>query len=102
MGLAGEDTGGRRVAVAFEMKNQRLTLPGIRQELERAVENRDAVVAVAVFASSDQAPSTLSVSTHGDKAVCVYDPDDGDERSLALAFMWARMTARRTIEAASG
>jgi hypothetical protein len=96
--LAAQDTNGRRVAMTFEAKHQALTLRKTNEELDLALTNREAAVAVAVFASQGQAPTSIPFSFHRDKAVCVYDPDDGDERALWLAYMWARMVARRSIE----
>lgn len=96
--LAPEDTGGQRVAITFESKHQPLTLRKIHEELDLAIDNREASAAVAVFACQAQAPTSVPFSFHGDRAICVYDPDEGDDGALWLAYMWARWTALRSIE----
>ena len=95
--LSVDDTGGRRAAVAFEAKKDKLSLRKTHLELDRALTNRDAVVAVAVFASPELAPTSVPFSFHANKAIVVLDPETGDTQTLELAYMWARWEARKSL-----
>lgn len=100
--LCVDDTGGLRAAVAFEAKNRKLSLRKTHQELDRALANRDAVAAVAVFASEEVAPTTVPFSFHANKAIVVLDPGSDSTGVLELAYMWARWEARKSLIADAG
>ena len=66
-------------------------------ELDEALCNRDALAAIAVFRSQEQAPTSVPFQHFDDKAIVVFDPDDEDESALRLAYMWARWTVRKGL-----
>ncbi|HXY43077.1 MAG TPA: hypothetical protein VEH29_02720 [Acidimicrobiales bacterium] len=92
------DTAGHELVIVFEAKNRKLSQRKVFEELGRSAANREATAAVAVFASQEQAPTSVPFTFLGDKAVCVYDPEDGGDSALWLAYMWARLVARRSVE----
>jgi hypothetical protein len=92
-----EDTRGAAANIVWEAKTGRLGLRKILDELERAMENRDASVGIAVFGNVDIAPSKVPFAPYGDRAVLVIDKDDPDESAVRLAYMWARWVARRRL-----
>lgn len=92
-----EDTRGASANIVWEAKTGRLGLRKILDELERAMENRDASVGIAVFGNVDLAPSKVPFAPYGDRAVLVIDKDDPDESAVRLAYMWARWVARRRL-----
>lgn len=92
-----EDTGGVPARIALEVKNRRLSLPKVLDELDRAMTNREAQSAIAVFATQDQAPVSVPISVFNDRVVTVLDEDSPDERALELAVLVARWIARRKL-----
>ncbi|HVA08442.1 MAG TPA: hypothetical protein VNG12_17035 [Acidimicrobiales bacterium] len=94
-----EDTGGRRAAVVFEAKRRKrkLSMREAMDELDAAMANREAVVAVAVFATPDNAPASVPFTPYGNKAIVVIDPEIPEDRVLELAYMWARWEARKAL-----
>ncbi len=66
-------------------------------ELDEALCNRDALAAIAVFRSQEQAPTSVPFQHFDDKAIVVFDPDDEDESALRLAYMWARWAVRKGL-----
>lgn len=92
-----DDTCGIEARFTLEVKNRPLNLRATMAELDAALANRDALAAIAVFRSQDQAPSAVPFQYSDDKAIVVYDPDDGDDSALRLAYMWARWTVRRHL-----
>jgi hypothetical protein len=92
-----EDTRGAAVNVVWEAKTTRLGLRKILNELERAMENRDASVGIAVFGNVDTAPIKVPFAPYGDRAVLVIDKDDPDESAVRLAYIWARWVASRRL-----
>ena len=52
-------------------------------ELDQALCNRDALAAIAVFRSQEQAPTSVPFQHNDDKAIVVLDPDD--ERRVRAA-----------------
>jgi hypothetical protein len=95
-----EDTFGCDARFAIEVKNRKLNLRSTFAELDEAIANREALAAIAVFRSQDQAPSAVPFMYSDDKAIAVLDPDDEDDSALALAYMWARWTVRKNLSAA--
>ncbi len=92
-----EDTHGAEARFVLEMKNRPLNMRKTMAELDEAMGNRDALAAIAVFRSQEQAPTSVPFQYNDDKAIAVLDPDDGDDSALRLAYMWARWTVRRRL-----
>ncbi|MDB5478850.1 MAG: hypothetical protein JWM96_1345 [Alphaproteobacteria bacterium] len=92
-----EDTRGAEANVVFECKDKKMGLKKILDELDGAMKNRDAAVGVAVFATTENAPTNVAFSTYGCKAVLVLDKDDPDPLAVRLAYMWARWVAKREL-----
>ena len=96
-----EDAHGCDARFALEMKNRKLNMRTTMAELDEAMANRDALCAIAVFRSQDQAPTAVPFQYFDDKAIVVLDPDDEDTSALRLAYMWARWTVRKQLVVAS-
>ena len=96
-----DDTYGRDGRFVFEAKSTRLNMRKTLDELDEALENRDAQAAVAVFSSQDEAPTTVPFSYSDNRAIAVLD-EDGDDAALHLACMWARWLVRRHFASAGG
>ncbi len=94
-----DDTHGVEARFTLEMKNRPLNMRKAMAELEEALANREALAAIAVFRSQDQAPTAVPFQHYDDKAIVVLDPDDGDDSALRLAYMWARWTVRKGLSA---
>jgi hypothetical protein len=94
-----EDTGGRKVRFVLECKDRRLSMPKTREELGKAIDNRAARAAIAVFSRADYAPNPLPFSWSGNQAVLVYDKDEPDGNALKLAYAWARWVSCRDLTA---
>lgn len=94
-----DDTGGVEARFTLEVKNRPLSMRHTLAELDAARANRDARAAIAVFRSQAQAPTSVPFQYTDDKAVAVFDPDEGDDAALRLAYMWARWTVRRSLAA---
>jgi len=82
------DTGGRDRRIVFELK-KRKTRASVRSclaELDRAMLNRDAQVAVMVFAHPSQSPlqGRSFRAFHGNRVLVVWDPDGEPGSDLAL------------------
>ena len=92
-----EDTYGVEARFTLEVKNRPLNLRKTFAELDEALANRDALAAVAVFRSQEQAPTSVPFQHFDDKAIVVLDPDDADDSALRLAYMWARWTVRKQL-----
>lgn len=93
---------GRTLNVVLEAKDQSVSKPKTFAELEAAMANREAVVAIAIFARQDQAPAKVPFVAFGARAILVLDKDDPDPYLLRFAFLWAREQAKRTLSGASG
>ena len=92
-----DDTHGVEARFTLEVKNRTLNMRKTLAELDEALANRDALAAIAVFRSQEQAPTSVPFQYNDDKAIAVLDPDDGDDSALRLAYMWARWTVRRRL-----
>jgi hypothetical protein len=57
--------------------------------------------AIAVFASQEQAPTSVPFHYAGNKAIVVLDKDGLDDSALRLAYMWARWVVRRELSGAT-
>ena len=93
------DIGGRERRIVFELKRrrQRPSLQAALKELDRAMLNRDAQVAVMVFAHRSQAPlqGKCLRAFHGNRVMVVWDPEGepGSELALEVAAQLARTLA---------
>ena len=93
------DTAGRDRRIVFELKTrrQRPTVQNALQELDRAMLNRDAQVAVMVFAHRSQAPLKGKPlrAFHGNRIMVVWDPENepGSDLALEVAAQLARTLA---------
>jgi hypothetical protein len=94
-----DDTHGIEARFVLEAKNRKLNMRATMSELDEALANRDALAAIAVFRSQDQAPVPVPFHYCDCKAIAVLDPDDGDDSPLRLAYLWARWTVRRSLGA---
>ena len=99
--LSPEDTFGFDGRIVFEAKNKSLGIRETFEQIEGSMLNRDAQVGVAVFASQDQAPTSVPFQESGTKAIVVYDPDEGID-ALRLAYMWARTKVRQELASNAG
>lgn len=95
--LSREDTYGLEGCFVLEAKNQNLNSRTTNEELDAALENRDAIAAIAVFSSQGQAPTSVPFHYTDNKAIVVFDPADGDDSALRLAYMWGRWVVRREL-----
>jgi hypothetical protein len=94
------DTGGRDRHIVFECKTRkkRPSLAKALEELDEAMLNRDAQVAVMIFANRAQSPIQGSRPMrvyHGNRILVVYDPENepGSELALDVACALARTLA---------
>jgi hypothetical protein len=92
-----DDTNGYEARFALEAKTRRLTMRNTLQELDDAIENRDAFAAIAVFCTQEQAPTSVPFHYAGNKAIVVLDDEGIDDSALRLAYMWARWVVRRDL-----
>ena len=72
------------------------------EELDAALANRDALAAIAVFSAQDEAPTSVPFHHTGNKAIVVFDAEDGDDSALRLGYMWARWVVRRELAGRRG
>ena len=99
--LDAEDTFGFEGRFVIEAKAKKLNMRKTIEELDAALENREALAAIAVFSAQDEAPTTVAFQHTGNKAIVVFDAEDGDDSALRLGYMWGRWVVRREL-AASG
>ena len=69
-----DDTHGVEARFTLEMKNRPLNMRKTMAELDEALCNRDALAAIAVFRSQEQAPTSVPFQHHDDKAIVVLRP----------------------------
>ena len=84
---------GADLRVVIEAKNRRLSWRDIRQELDEAKRNRNAAVALAVFAPQHAPSGIAPFDVRYGHVVCVVDPDDPDPLTLGAAVRLARLHA---------
>jgi hypothetical protein len=89
-----DDTRGLEARIVLEVKDRKLGTRAIYDELDEALENRDALAAIAVFSGQDKAPTSVPFHYNGNRAIVVLEKGAADTGALRLAYMWARMTAR--------
>jgi hypothetical protein len=90
-----KDTAGRPLAIVFEAKARRMSMPRTMDELDRALANREAQAAIAVFDTAANAPTCVPFTHFDNKAIVVLG-DAPDERLIELAYIWGRIQARQT------
>jgi hypothetical protein len=84
--------GPARGRIVFEAKNSRLSKKAALEELDEALQQRDADYAVMVVPREDKLPAkTVPLREHsGDKLFVTFDPEDGSRLSLEVAYALAR------------
>lgn len=92
-----EDTRGLPAAFVLEVKDRKLALRNILDELDLAMANREAAAGIAVFSSQANAPVSVPFAPYGEKAVLVVDKADPDPTAVRLAYLWARWVVRRSL-----
>jgi len=88
---------GRRPRYVIECKDRSLSLKKALDELDAAIENRDADAGIMVFSSADACPSTEVVQWFDRRAIVVLDKESLDSDGLRLACLWARWVACRDL-----
>lgn len=96
-----EDTHGLAGRFVIEAKARHLGMRKTLEELEGSLVNRDALAAIAVFSSQDQAPTPVPFHYSDNKAIVVFDSASGDDGAIQLAYMWARWVVRRQLATTS-
>jgi hypothetical protein len=89
--------------VVFEAKDRRLSKPRALEELDKAMQDRDADFAVLVVPSDEEVPAKLQTlrEYNGDKLVVTVDPEEGGTLALELGYRLARarvLMARGSVE----
>jgi hypothetical protein len=97
-----DDSNGYEARFALEAKSRKLSMRTTLKELDDALENRDALAAIAVFTTQEQAPTSVPFHYAANKAIVVLDKEGGDDSALRLAYMWARWVVRRELCGTSG
>lgn len=87
--------GGQSGCYVLECKDRRLNLRATMTELRKAVTNREALAAIAVFSGPDTCPIPSPFAVFNERAIVVYDKDDPDPTALRLACAWARWVVQR-------
>lgn len=100
-------TNGEEIRFVWEAKTEakfknvkgRLKLDRVAEELNAAMENRDAVCGIFV---SDARALDLAVQPvwqefEGNKLIIVLDDEDPDQRLIRLAYLWARSKALQAL-----
>lgn len=88
--------------IVFEAKNKRPSKPDMLRELDLALDARRADFAVMVVNGEDKVPARTHElrEMQGDKLVVAWDPDDGSDLPLRVAYSLAR--ARVLLARAEG
>jgi hypothetical protein len=92
-----EDTNGREACFVIEAKKRKMPMKDILSELDEALENRQALAAIAVFSSQDIAPTKVPFQYWENKAIVALDEGEGTDAALRLAYIWARWVVRRQL-----
>jgi hypothetical protein len=88
----GACSGPARGRIVFEAKDRRLSRPAALEELDRALDDRDADYAVLVLPTEAELPARLEPlrEYNGDKLVVALDPDEPRRLALELGYRLAR------------
>lgn len=100
--LSRDDTAGEDARIVFEAKTTKLSMRRTMNELDAAMANRDAEVAVAVFSHQDLAPTRVPFHYSENRAIVVLDAEGTDASALQLAYMWGRYMVRRNLQTETG
>ena len=92
-----DDTRGATARFVLELKDRKLGMKATFEELDRAMDNREALVGIAVFSRQEHAPVAGPFHFWGNYAVVVLDKDVVDDGALRLACLWARWMVRRQL-----
>jgi hypothetical protein len=95
-----EDSHGRELRYVLEVKDRPMSMAAIQAELDRALTNRRAGAAIAVFSSQAGCPGGQAFQWSGNKALVVFDKEHPDPSPLLLATAWARWVVCRDLVAA--
>ncbi len=77
--------------IAVECKNQKLSFKKTAEQLDQAVDNRDAAVGILVFSSEAKTPARGPLVRLGpSRYAVVYDPESADTLALKVAYQLAR------------
>ena len=88
---------GADLRVVIEAKNRKLSWREIRDELDAAKRNRDAAVALAIFAPEHAPTGIEPFDVRYGHVFCVVDPDGPDQATLSAAVRLARLYAVATL-----
>ena len=91
--------------IVFEIKDSRLTKPKAWEEMNGALEARNADYAILVVAGDEAVPSgdvEEMAEYQGNKLVVAVDPEEPDCRALELAYRYGSLRVRAAREIASG
>jgi hypothetical protein len=92
-----EDTYGHEARIVIECKDRKLGMRKAMEEVEKAMENHDALAGIVVFSRQDLAPTPTPFFNSGNRAVVVLDKAEPDPLALQLAYTWGRWVARREL-----
>lgn len=95
------ETAGTEVRIVLEAKDRTTgnLQKFLTEQLDGAMENREAVYAIAVISSNEKLPTgvTQPLTTYGNRAIVVLDKESEDATALRLALAHARIEARRSV-----
>ena len=88
----------------FKDKKGRLKRDKVAEELEAAIENREAICGIFVsdIAGLDMQVQPVWQEFEGNKLIIVLDPEDPDQRLVRMAYLWARSYALRALTPEEG
>lgn len=92
-----DGTRGVLVNVVYEVKDKKVGVRKILEELDLAMSNRQATVGIAVFGSEEHAPTKIPFTQYGTKAILVIDKDEPDPGLVRLAYLWSSWVAKRHL-----
>lgn len=108
VGINPKDAAGHSIRYVLEAKDKNIgSLRKMLEELDEALENREAVVAVGVFSSQENAPIRTALETFasGTKVLVVAEKDEEGDltpdgwMALRLACSYARLMSLGTLHA---
>jgi hypothetical protein len=94
------ETAGEGARYVLEAKDSPKKLREILNELDDAMENRDALAGIVVFATSSQSPVDAPFKPFDNKAIVVFEKASPNDLALRLACCWARWVVRRQLSKA--
>jgi hypothetical protein len=90
--VVGACHGPARGRIVFEVKTSKLSRPKALEELDGGKAQRNADFAVLVVPSEDKVPAKMLPlrEYNGDKLIVAFDPEEGSDLSLRVAYALAR------------